>query len=174
MEDVSVQAALAAALAGDVPATEKMIATLLNGSTKGSDQIRQYWVPMLRAALALHAGEPAHAITLLQPAEVFAAREYWVWTLLGQAHLAAGQPDQAAAAYQQILSNPGIDPTSPMLPLAHLGLARTYALNHRRTESLAEYDHFFDYWKTADSDLPVTKKARIDFNQLPPTSGQDR
>jgi hypothetical protein len=72
----------------------------------------------------------------------------------------------AAAEYQKILANRGIDPVSPLYPLAHLGLARAYALQNNQAGSRGEYEKFFDMWKDADADVPVLKQARIEYARL--------
>ena len=72
----------------------------------------------------------------------------------------------AAAEYQKILANRGVDPVSPMYPLAHLGLARAYALQNNKPASRGEYEKFFDAWKDADTDVPILKQARIEYSRL--------
>jgi hypothetical protein len=42
----------------------------------------------------------------------------------GEAYLMAKQPEKAAVEYRKILDHPGVDPVSPLFPLAWLGLAR--------------------------------------------------
>lgn len=48
-------------------------------------------------------------------------------------------------------------------PLAHLGLARAYALENHKAESRDEYEKFFALWKDADADLPILKQARLEY-----------
>ena len=45
----------------------------------------------------------------------------------GEAYRLASQEQNAAAEYKNILSHPGLNPLSPLLPLAHLSLARAEA-----------------------------------------------
>lgn len=70
----------------------------------------------------------------------------------------------AVPQYQKILANRGIDPVSPLYPLAHLGLARVLALQNNNSASRNEYEKFFDAWK--DADVPVLKQACIDYSRL--------
>ena len=71
-----------------------------------------------------------------------------------------------ARGNQKILANPGIDPLSPLYPLAHLGLARAYAMENNQAASRREYEKFFDMWKNADADVPVLKQARAEYSRL--------
>jgi hypothetical protein len=96
----------------------------------------------------------------------YALRDYYAFSLLGEAYLRLHQPDAAAAQYNLILANPGIDPLSPMLPLGHLGLARAYAMEGKKPEAREEYETLFALWKNADPDLPVLKQARVDYGRL--------
>ena len=73
---------------------------------------------------------------------------------------------QMDTQFQKILSNPGIDPVSILYPLAHLGLARAYALEGNKAGSKSEYENFLALWKDADSDLPVLQQARREFARL--------
>jgi hypothetical protein len=50
--------------------------------------------------------------------------------------------------------------------LAHLGLARAYALKNNMTGSRNEYEKFFTFWKDADANLPILKQARVENSQL--------
>jgi hypothetical protein len=53
-----------------------------------------------------------------------------------------------------------------LISLAHLGLARAYALEGSQTGSRAEYKKFFALWKDADPDVPVLPQARRDYDHL--------
>ena len=79
----------------------------------------------------------------------------------------AKRPEMAQAEYQKIISNPGVDPLSPLLPLAHLGLARAYSRLSKTAESRQEYEQFFAQWKTGDSDIPLLRAARAEYARLP-------
>jgi hypothetical protein len=69
--------------------------------------------------------------------------------------------------FQKILSNPGIDPVSILYPLAHIGVARAYALQGNKAASKREYQTFLDLWKDADSDVPVLQQARREYALIP-------
>ncbi|MGC9223206.1 MAG: hypothetical protein ACP5E2_04730 [Terracidiphilus sp.] len=60
--------------------------------------------------------------------------------------------------------------------LAHLGLARAYALESKtlqgpngsaaRLHALAAYKDFWGLWKDADPEIPILKQAKAEFARL--------
>ena len=50
--------------------------------------------------------------------------------------------------------------------LAHLGLARAYALSGDTAKSRTAYQDFFALWKNADPDIPVLKEAKAEYAKL--------
>jgi hypothetical protein len=94
----------------------------------------------------------------------------------GEAYLAAGQGKSAAAEFQKILDHNGIVWNCWTGALAHLGLARAYALDSKssqgadadaaRTRALTAYNDFFTLWKDADPDIPILKQAKTEFAKL--------
>jgi eukaryotic-like serine/threonine-protein kinase len=173
-DDTSFEAAVNAALSGDTAYAKRVIEHQSKTAPASSTLVQRVQIPILGAAIALHDGKPAQAVALLKPADVYRARDYYAPSLLGQAYLDMHRPAEAAAQYKDIIANPGIDPMSPMGPLAHLGLARCDAMQQKISESRKEYETFFALWKDADADVPVLKQARLEYAQLPqpkPTSG---
>ena len=123
--------------------------------------------PELKAILALHRNDPQTAIAELESTRPYELGSPQVIDLRAQAYLMAKQGDKAAAEYQKLIDHPAIqDPTMPMTYLAHLGLARAYALSGRRPESRKEYETFFSLWKDADPGSLTLHQARAEFNQL--------
>ena len=85
----------------------------------------------------------------------------------GQAYLAARQGDKAEAEYKKLIANPGLeDPSLPRTTLAHLGLARAYALEGKTAPSRDEYEKLFALWKEADGDIEVLQQARLEYARL--------
>jgi DNA-binding winged helix-turn-helix (wHTH) protein/tetratricopeptide (TPR) repeat protein len=72
----------------------------------------------------------------------------------------AGDAQAAGREFQYLLDHRGVDPTSPLLPLSHLGLARAHGLAHEAKESCTEYEEFLREWKDADPDVPILRAAR--------------
>ncbi len=50
--------------------------------------------------------------------------------------------------------------------LAHLGLARAYALSGDTAKAKAAYQDFLTIWKDADSDIPILKQAKAEYAKL--------
>jgi predicted Zn-dependent protease len=124
---------------------------------------------MIRATLETSRGNSAQAIQILQPAgrfELGAVAGFWMNYIRGQAYLRQGSGKEAAVEFQKILDHRGIEPLSPLYPLAHVGLARAAALTGDTARSRKEYQDFFAAWKDADADLPVLLEARKEYEQL--------
>ena len=94
----------------------------------------------------------------------------------GKAYLAAGQGDSAAVEFQKILDHSGIVWNCWTGALAHLGLARAYALKFRaakgaeaetfRIPALNAYNDFLTLWKNADPNIPVLQQAKTEYAKL--------
>ena len=50
--------------------------------------------------------------------------------------------------------------------LAHLGLARAYAMQGDTAKARAAYQDFLTLWKDADADIPVLKQAKAEYAKL--------
>jgi tetratricopeptide (TPR) repeat protein len=149
---------------GDFAFAERFLAA---HSSPTTDTLLTYeMIPRIRAVVALEHHKPLDAIAALDRARTYEMRDYTVPTLRGEAYLHAGQGDLAATEYSKVLDNPGIDSTSVLYPLAHLGMARALAMQGKNVESRHEYEALFVRWKDADSDLPILKQARREFAQL--------
>jgi len=70
----------------------------------------------------------------------------------------SGDGVDAVQEFQRLLDHRGIDPTSPLLPLAHLGLARAHRQLSQTSQSCTEYREFLREWK--DGDPQVLPEAR--------------
>jgi predicted negative regulator of RcsB-dependent stress response len=125
-----------------------------------------YYLPMLRAMLALADHKPAEAVQLLEPARPYQLRGYSAIDLRARAETEAGMLDAAVADYRLILDHRGVDPISPLYPLAHLRLARVQAQQKKTEEARQQYRAFLDAWKDADSNLPLLQAARSEFAKL--------
>jgi hypothetical protein len=56
--------------------------------------------------------------------------------------------------------------TSVYWPLAHLGLARAYAITGDTAPSLAQYREVLAFWKNADPDLRIRQRADAEYKAL--------
>src|SRR5579871_2495209 len=104
------------ARAGDIGAAESM-AGELQKRFPSHTMVRSYWLPAIRAQMALVNHQPEEAIRWLQGARSYElgmplSTEGWVCLnpvyLRGEAYLAAGQGSAAAGEFQRLLEHPGI------------------------------------------------------------------
>lgn len=174
--EVNYGAALALALSGDSTQAEKL-ANDLEKSYPEDTSVRFSYLPVIRAVVAVQHGEPLRGIDALQasvPYEMGSPRSsntgffgglYPVF-FRGEALLAAHKGTEAANEFQKILSHRGIMIGDPVFVLAHVGLARAYAMSGELAKARAQYQEFFELWKTADRDCPVLKRAKGEFDNL--------
>jgi len=55
---------------------------------------------------------------------------------------------------------------APIGALAHLGLARAYAVQGDTTKAKAAYQDFLRLWKDADPDIPILIAAKAEYAKL--------
>jgi DNA-binding winged helix-turn-helix (wHTH) protein/tetratricopeptide (TPR) repeat protein len=130
--------------------------------------LTQVFAPEQRAAAALRQGRPVEALKALRSTLPYDLRTYDVPYLRGRAYLAEGDGAQAAAEFQKILENPGVEPVSEHYPLAELGLARAFRIQRDVAASRGAYQRFFIAWKDADPDQPLLRAAEAEYVKLPP------
>jgi serine/threonine protein kinase/Flp pilus assembly protein TadD len=175
--DVKVEAALALARGGDVNTAQKL-ADALNQEFPLDTLMQNYWLPTVRAAIALQRHDSVGAIAILRasvPYELADPPPFSVGTmypayLLGQAYLSSGNVsgngEMAAANFQKILDHPGVIVNFPLNALSHLGLGRARALSGDKAGARTAYQDFFALWKEADADIPILKQARAEYAKL--------
>jgi eukaryotic-like serine/threonine-protein kinase len=83
--------------------------------------------------------------------------------LRGQSYLAAHQGKEAAAEFQKLLDHRGMVANFPTGALAHLGVARAYALSGDTAKAKTAYQDFFALWKDADPNIPILKEAKAEY-----------
>ncbi len=150
---------------GDAGRAQAMLAKDL-AQAPADPLLNAVYAPEERAALALRQGRPAEAVAALAPALPYAARNFDVPYQLGRAYLAAGDGGRAAAAFHQVVDHPGIDPGSPQLTLARLGLARALRVAGDVAGARREYQALLAAWKDADPDMPALLAAKAEFARL--------
>jgi serine/threonine protein kinase/tetratricopeptide (TPR) repeat protein len=126
-------------------------------------------VPMTRAAIEMNRGNTTQAIEILRPAgrfELGNVAGFWLTYVRGEIYLRQKAGNEAAADFQKILDHRGIEPTSPLYPLAHLGLARASVLSGDTAKARKEYQDFLALWKDADADLPILQQAKDEYAKL--------
>ena len=86
--------------------------------------------------------------------------------LRGSAYLSLGKGKEASVEFGKFLSQRGVVVNCPLAALAHLQLGRAYALTGDSIRARSSYQEFFALWKDADSDLPVLRQAKAEFQQI--------
>ena len=76
------------------------------------------------------------------------------------------QGAEAATEFRKFIDHPTVLANNPLFVLAHLGLARAYALQGQRDKSRAAYQQFFNLWKDADPDIPILQQAKAEYAKL--------
>jgi DNA-binding winged helix-turn-helix (wHTH) protein/tetratricopeptide (TPR) repeat protein len=117
----------------------------------------------LEAAGAIQGKPLLPAAPIQVPGEDESAHDYANASARAEGYLRARQSAEAAREYRLILDEPGVDPVSPLLPLARLGLARAEAQEGRIQQSEADYEALFAEWQHADADLPILLTARKEY-----------
>jgi len=171
---VESEAALAFAMAGDTARVES-IAQDLGKRYPLDTQMQVLWLPAIQAQVALDKKNPAAALNTLQAASpielgqiAFVANISCLYHVYvrGEAYLAAGQGSAAAAEFQKILDHSGIVWNCWTGALAHLGLARSHAMQGDTSKARAAYQDFVTLWKDADPDIFILKQAKAEYAKL--------
>src|ERR1700689_4191150 len=140
--------------------------------------VNGYCLPTLCASIEINRSNPGMAIEILKaatPTELGVGSGNPIY-VRGQAYLLLHEAAKAAAEFQKILDHRSIIVNRPTLPLAHLGLARAYALQARsahgadadaaRAKARAAYQDFFTLWKDADPNIPILIAAKSESAKL--------
>ncbi len=173
--DSTILDALAFARAGD-SGIAKRIADSFELTYQQDTFVNEYWIPCIRAAIELNRRNPKKAIAVLRSAIPYelgvpddsptvGTTLYPVY-LRGQAYLALRSGIDAAAEFQKILNNRDVVQNFVTGALAHLGLARAYALQGQTAKAKAAYEDFLKLWNDADPNIPVLIAAKAEYAKL--------
>jgi len=185
--DAQYVAALALAVIGD-SARAQALAEDLQKRFPDDTVVRFNYLPTLHAQLFLNAADRSpdrlperlpengakaiQALAVALPYELGVPANGTFWINLypvyvrGQAFLASHQGAQAAAEFQKVLDWRGVVGNEPIGALAHLGLARSYALAGDPAKSRAAYNTLLALWKDADPNIPILKQATAEQAKL--------
>jgi eukaryotic-like serine/threonine-protein kinase len=171
--DVRVLAALAFARSGDAARALKT-ADGLDYDFPLDTLMQHYSLPTVRALVALSHGDGKQALHVLDATsgyefgcpQSFANTEPPLYPLYvrGEAYLKAGQAQQAAAEFQKMIGNRPWN--YPLFAHARLQLGRAKAMGGDKDGARKDYQDFLALWKDADSDIPLLKEARAEFEKL--------
>jgi eukaryotic-like serine/threonine-protein kinase len=169
-------AAFVFARAGDATQANKLTSQL-NDESPRDLMMQSYWLPAVRAALELRHGDANKVIEGLQvttlyelgsPSWASVERNPTMYpTLLrGEAYLRLGRGQEAQAEFQRIIEHRGFVLNSFTGALAHLELARAYAMSGDSGKARVAYQVFLTLWKDADPYIPILVEAKAEYAKL--------
>jgi tetratricopeptide (TPR) repeat protein len=169
-------AAIVAGHAGDSKQAQAL-ADRLETEFPEDTSVRFSYLPVIHSIVALNHNDPGRAIDALEPAipyELGAPRcsvviffgALYPILFRGEAYLAGHKGPEAAREFQKLLDHSGPMVGDPVSVLAHLGLARSYALSGDANNARNQYKEFLAQWKDADPDLPVLHQAKAELARL--------
>jgi eukaryotic-like serine/threonine-protein kinase len=164
-------AAMTFAMIGDLSRAETL-AKQAAAKSPSDFLLNNVSLPTIRAAIEMHRGNFSGAIEQLRSTVAYefadgvsAPTAYGAYCR-GLAHLGRRSGKEAAEEFQKLLDNRGLLALSPYWNLAHLGLARGYAISGETDKARAMYGEFLALWKNADPDLPILKQAQAEYREL--------
>jgi serine/threonine protein kinase/tetratricopeptide (TPR) repeat protein len=171
--DVKLFAALTLARIGET-AGAKAVVEELEKNEPSNTVLKVYWLPTIKAAMELNGQNSTQAVVDLEaaapyelggPPPIQSGTMYPVY-IRGQARLAALNGAAAATEFQKFLDHRGLSLNYPLGALAHLGIARAYALSGDTAKAKTAYNDFFTLWKDADPDIPILQQAKAEYAKL--------
>jgi len=173
--DVRIAAAMALARSGDLVRAQDMVNDLYKQFSTNT-LVVNYWLPSIRAAMALRRGDAPLAVGYLQvtaayelgggtPPFTSGATMYPAY-LRGQAFLAQRKWDAAAAEFEKIRGHRGLVWNFPTATFTPLQLGRSYAGKGDGARARESYQAFLSQWHDADSDASVLREAKAEYARL--------
>ena len=145
----------------------QLVAADLNKRFPEDTIVQQIFLPLIRAQIALNNHDPSTAIQVLRTSVAYElGSALYPAYVRGLAYLAANQGVEAGVEFQKILDHRGVVVNDPIGALAHLGLARAYALRGDTAKAKAAYQDFLTLWKDADPDIPILIAAKSEYAKL--------
>jgi serine/threonine protein kinase len=172
--DIELLVALALARSGDT-VQSSALADKVAAEFERDTMIQSYWLPTIRAAIAIDRGDAQKAVELLSMASEYELGEPVQWPshgtlypvyVRGEAYLRAGDGEQAATEFQKMIDHRGIVANFPLGALAHLQLGRAHKLAGDVGKAREAYAAFLAAWLHADPDVPILKQAKAEYAKL--------
>jgi serine/threonine protein kinase/tetratricopeptide (TPR) repeat protein len=172
--DIELLAALALARIGDT-VQSLALADKVAAEFDRDTMIQAYWLPTIRAAIAIDRDDAQKAIELLSTASEYELGEPVQWPshgtlypvyVRGEAYLRAGDGVQAVTEFQKMIDHRGIVANLPLGALAHLQLGRAYKLAGDAGKAREAYAAFLVVWLHADPDIPILQQAKAEYTKL--------
>ncbi len=172
-QDVRLFSALALARIGET-ARAKAIVDELEKNYASATILKVYWLPTIKAAIELNTNNSSQAVVDLEatapyelgePPQLQLGTMYPVY-IRGEAELMAHNGTGADTEFQKFLDHRGITLNFPLGALAHLQIARAYALTGDSAKANSAYNDFFALWKDPDPDIPILIAAKSEAAKL--------
>ena len=172
--DVQALTALVLAMSGDTARSAAMADDLAKRLPLHTI-VQSYWLPTIRAQIAIDEKHPQDAIDTLQPTHSLELGDilptqsaiciYPIFAR-GEAYLAAGNGAEAVSEFQKFIDQRGLSLNCANGALAHLELGRAYVKSGDPAKGKAAYQEFLTLWKDADADIPILKQAKAEYGKL--------
>ena len=166
---------MALGMAGDLSQAEELSRDLQFRFPEDT-VVNRFYLPVLRAVIAMKNRAPQTAIDLLQvalPGEMALVGD---WSAIlgnvhsayvrGEAFLSAGHASEALSEFQKLLDHPRLRINDPLGSLAQLQIGRAYALTGDRIKTRSAYEAFFSRWASADPDVPILISAKAEYHAI--------
>jgi ATP/maltotriose-dependent transcriptional regulator MalT len=155
-------------LSSDPAAATKMV-DLLETKSPPDGYMYKVRIPLIRGSIELKRGNTARALELFAPSVPSESGWFDLYLpayLRGEAYLLAHRGQEAAAEFQKIISHRGVVLNTEIGAVAHVGLARAYAIQGEKAKAKAAYQDFLTLWKDADPGIPILKQAKDEYAEL--------
>ncbi len=172
--DIELLAALALARIGDT-VQSSALADKVAAEFERDTMIQAYWLPTIRAAIAVDRGDAQKAVELLSMSSEYELGMPVQWPshgtlypvyVRGEAYLRTGDGVQAATEFQKMIDHRGIVANFPLGALARLQLGRACKLRGNADKAREAYAAFLVVWLDADPDIPILKQAKAEYANL--------
>jgi len=174
-KEVQIAAGIAWARAGEVARAESIVSTFAKRFPKDT-LLNSYWLPCIRAAVAIEQRQPDRALAELRAAAPYelgggtppfsSGATLYPAYLRGQAFLQRREWNAAIAEFRKVLDHRGLLWNFPVGILAELQLARAYAGLKDTAQARAHYQQFLNTWHDADAGIPVFREAKAELAAL--------
>ncbi|HEY0307653.1 MAG TPA: serine/threonine-protein kinase [Acidobacteriaceae bacterium] len=152
--------AMSETMCGEASTAEAMTSDLAT-AFPASVPVQKFYVPELRAAAMIRAGDATGALATLENVRQYDAVSI-VMYLRAVAYMRAHQTQLAVVDFQQVLEHrgPAYLGRAPVYALAQAGLGAAFAEMGDVESSNAAYRAFLQNWKSADADQPLLREAK--------------
>ena len=173
---VEIAVGLTLARSGDTERAREIADRLQRESPKDT-LVENYWIPTIRAAIALDRADGREALKQLditvpyewggeRPPFTAGATLYPAY-LRGLAYLKTNDSGKALQEFQKILDNRGLVWNFPIGALAQLRRAQAYVARTDMPHAREAYRNFFLIWSQADESVSILSRARKEYAARP-------